>query len=56
VGVLKRKKHHLEELLQEYRGVLQESKGIPPKKEVEDEINFRSYTQRIGSLGSSISL
>jgi hypothetical protein len=37
-GCTKEKKHQLEELLQEYIGVLKDPKGIPPKRDVEHEI------------------
>jgi len=39
-GCTKEQKHQLEELLQAYRGVLQELKGIPPKREVEHGIQL----------------
>jgi hypothetical protein len=37
-GCTKELKHQLEEFLQEYKGVLNELKGIPPKRDVEHEI------------------
>jgi hypothetical protein len=39
-GCTKEHKHQLEELLQAYRGVFQEPKGLPPKREVEHEIQL----------------
>jgi hypothetical protein len=39
-GCTKEKKNELEEFLKEYRGVFQEPKGIPPKREVEHEIQL----------------
>jgi hypothetical protein len=39
-GCTKKQKHQLEELLQAYRGVFQEPKGLPPKREVEHEIQL----------------
>jgi hypothetical protein len=39
-GCTKEKKHQLEEFLQAYRGVFQEPKGLPPKREVEHEIQL----------------
>jgi hypothetical protein len=37
-GCTKEKKKQLEEFLQKYRGVFQEPKGIPPKREVDQKI------------------
>jgi hypothetical protein len=37
-GCTKEHKHQWEELLQEYKGVFKEPKGLPPKRDVEHEI------------------
>jgi hypothetical protein len=39
-GCTKENKHELEELLKKYREVFQEPKGLPPKREVEHEIQL----------------
>jgi hypothetical protein len=39
-GCTKEEKHELEELLKAYRGVFQEPKGIPLKREVEHKIQL----------------
>jgi len=49
-GCMKEKKQKLEELLQVYRGVFHEPKGLQPKRELEHEIQFltNSPLQNIG--------
>ena len=39
-GCAKERKHEFEELLQEYKGVFKEPKGIPSKRDVEHEIQL----------------
>jgi hypothetical protein len=39
-GCTKEKKHQLDELLHEYKGVFKDPKGIPPKRDVEHEIQL----------------
>ena len=41
-GCTKEQKHQLEELLQEYKGVFKEPKGIPLERNVEHEIQLLS--------------
>jgi hypothetical protein len=39
-GCTKEKKHRLEELLQEYKDVFKEPKVLPPKRDMEHEIQL----------------
>jgi hypothetical protein len=39
-GCNKEHRHELEELLKEYRGVFQEHKGIPPKRDLDHGIKL----------------
>jgi hypothetical protein len=39
-GCTKDKKNQLEVLLQEYRGVLKDIKGLPPKRNMDKKINL----------------
>ena len=49
-GCTKEHKNELGELLKEYKGVFQDPKGIPPKREVEHEIQLfpNSHFPNIG--------
>jgi len=55
-GCTKEQKHQLEEFLQEYIGVFKEPKGIPPKRDVEHEIQLfpESRFSNIGLYRQSI--
>jgi hypothetical protein len=37
-GCTKEKKHHLEDLIHEYRGLFKEPKGIPPKRDMQHAV------------------